>query len=238
MQHKIAICDDEELQIELLSNIVTKWAKNQSKDIKILSYKSAESFFFQWSNDKSFDILLLDIQMSGQSGIELAKEIRKSDQNLSIIFITGLSDYIEDGYDVSALHYLMKPVKEDKLCSCLDKACKRIVKEQKAILVSVEGVNIRILQENIIYTEAFVHKVIIQTTKDSYEVKMSTVEVEKELDSKMFIRCHRSYLVGLKYISQIGKAGITLDNGKIIPVSRRLYNDINKAFIDYYRGNK
>jgi DNA-binding LytR/AlgR family response regulator len=238
MQYKIAICDDEELQIQLLSKLVVAWSKKSSKEIEILTYRNAESFFFQWSNDKSFDILLLDIQMSGESGIELAKKIRKSDESLSIIFITGLSDYIDEGYEVSALHYLIKPVKEDKLYTCLDKACKKIVKEQKSILVGVDGVNIRIMQEDIIYTEAFAHAVLIQTTKNSYEVKKSIGELEKELDGAMFVRCHRSYLANLKYISKIAKTDITLDNGKIIPVSRRIYNDINKAFITYYRGNK
>ncbi|WP_026881498.1 LytR/AlgR family response regulator transcription factor [Clostridium akagii] len=238
MQKKIAICDDEELQIELLSKFVVDWAKKSSKDIEISSYKSAESFYFQWSNDKSFDILLLDIQMPGENGIELAKRIRKSDENLSIIFITGLSDYMDQGYDVSALHYLIKPVKEYKLYACLDKACRKIIRQQKFIMAYANSMNIRIMQENIVYVEAFAHGVLIQTTKNSYEVNRSIGKLEKELDCTMFVRCHRSYLASLKYISKIGKSGITLDSNKIIPVSRRIYNDINKAFITYYRGNK
>jgi DNA-binding LytR/AlgR family response regulator len=238
MQYKIAICDDEELQIKLLSRIVANWAKKSSKEVQILSFKSAEAFHFAWSNDKSFDILLLDIQMSGQNGIELAKAIREKDDKLSIVFITGLSEYINEGYEVSAIHYLLKPVKEEKLYECLDKACKKIIIEEKTILISCNGENIRINQSEITFIEAFAHSVVINTYSGSYEIKKSIAELEKELEKAMFARSHRSYIVGLKYIEKISKTDVFLESGKQIPVSRRLYNDLNKAFISYYRGVK
>ena len=235
---KIAICDDEQIQTALLSSLVNKWSEQRKKVIIIQTFDSAEAFHFLWVEDKSYDILLLDIQMGGQNGIELAKEIRKTDEIISIIFITGLSDYINEGYDVSALHYLMKPIKTDKLFDSLDKACKKIVrKEKKSILIDIDGQKIRIMQEDIQYVEAFAHNVLIQTLKNSFEVKKNIGEIEKELCASSFSRCHRSYMVGLRYISKICKTDITLDSGQIIPLSRRLYNNTNNAFISYYKGN-
>jgi DNA-binding LytR/AlgR family response regulator len=231
----ISIVDDENTQTLLLSNLVKQWAYGNNKPISVQTFPSAESFHFAWCQDHSFDILLLDIQMQGMNGVELAKEIRKSDEKLCIIFITGLADYIESGYDVSALHYLLKPVNEGKLFACLDKACSRISIEQPTIVVTSQGQTIRILQREIIFAEASAHYVQLLTTACSHEIKMNISELEKMLAKNLFIRCHRSYIIGIRYISKIGKTDLTLDNGKTIPVSRRLYHEVNQAFINFFR---
>lgn len=235
---KIAICDDELVQTKFLSSLVRKWASENNRLLTVETFDSAHAFQFAWSEDRSYDVLLLDIQMPGQNGMELAKAIRQSDDTLAIIFITGFSDYIYESYEVSALHYLIKPVKEEKLFVCLDKACKRIKADTRTLLIECDGENLRILQDEIIYIEAFAHSMIINTIHKCYEIKKSIGELENELDATLFFRPHRSYLVGLKYILKIGKTDITLDNNVQIPVSRRLYNDANKAFINFYRGEK
>ena len=89
MNLNIAICDDEQLQTEYLKNLVTEWAAQSGNSTKICTYPSAESFLFEYSEDQSFDILLLDIEMGKLSGIELAKEIRKNNSTIQIIFTTG-----------------------------------------------------------------------------------------------------------------------------------------------------
>ena len=236
----IAICDDEPSQISYLKLLVEKWARENTKTICITPFDSAEAFKFAWIEDKSFNILLLDIQMGGggQNGIELAKDIRKYDETLSIIFITGLPEYMSEGYEVSALHYLMKPVNEANLYRTLDKACQLMNKEQKSILISSSGENIRILLSDILYIEAFAHTIQINTSTGNHEVKMSISHIEGELDTNAFVRCHRSYIVGLKYITRISKTDVALDNGISIPLSRRMYNDVNRSFINYFKGVK
>lgn len=233
---KIAICDDEDVQVKFLSMLIQKWADKNKKSVSIKAFNSADAFKFSWIEDKSFDVLLLDIEMPGQNGMELAKAIRKKDENLIIIFITGYSDYIDEGYDVSALHYLIKPVKEEKLFVCLDKANNMIKKENKTILVECGGENIRILQDDISYIEAFAHSVVISTSNKRYEINESIGKLESRLDSKIFIRPHRSFIVGLKYVQKISKNEMMLDGGEKIPLSRRRYKDASRAFIDYYRG--
>ena len=106
MEIKIAVCDDEHELAEYIKNLTGKWADGNSINAKIDMFDSAENFKASWSERKTFDILLLDIEMSGQNGMELAREIRQSDKKLTIIFITGYIDYMSEGYDVSALHYL------------------------------------------------------------------------------------------------------------------------------------
>lgn len=234
----IAICEDEEIQIQLLKKYVKNWANEKNIKVKIESFNSAESFDFNWSMDKSWDILLLDIQMPGQNGIDLAKRIRKEDDIINIIFITAITDYIQEGYDVEAINYLIKPIDEIKLHKCLDRAAKKIHKEKKTIIIDFEGDIHRIIQDDIMYIEAFSHTININTIDGKYITRKNIGVIEKELDKDNFIRCHRSYIVGLKYVKKIGKKELELDNNVIIPISRRRYTNTNMAFINYYRGEK
>ncbi len=232
----IAICDDEKIQVQLLEKYANNWASKNNINTKIEFFYRAESFDFSWSMDKKYHILLLDIQMAGMNGIELAKKIRKEDKFLNIIFITAIADYIGEGYDVDAINYLIKPIEEKRLYECLDRAMQRIPREEKIILVDIDGETIRIKQEDIFYIEAFSHSIDIDTKTKKYSTRKNIGIIEKELDEKSFIRCHRSYIVGLKHIKKIGKTDIELDNGSVIPVSRRQYSNTNMAFIRYFRG--
>lgn len=233
----IAIIDDEKVQVALLEKYIHRWACENNIKTIIEAFNSAESFEFSWSMDKKYNIILLDIQMKGQNGIELAKKIRQEDEILNIIFITAIADYIADGYDVSALNYLIKPIKEDKLYECLNKAILKIPKKEKTVLVDVDGGIQRIMQNDIIYIEAFAHYIEINTVSGKYTTRKSISTIEKELDNNIFIRCHRSYIVGLKYIKRISNSELQLDNGQAIPISRSQYSNTNMAFIKYFRGD-
>lgn len=232
----IAICDDEKVQVELLEKYVINWAKENGIRIEVELFFNAESFEFLWSMDKKFNILLLDIEMPGKDGIQLAKRIRKEDNLLNIIFITEISDYISEGYDVEAINYLIKPIKEDKLYECLNRAIEKIPIEEKTILIDVEGETIRLIEMDILYIESFSHSVEIHTLKDTYRVRKNISTMENELNQNSFIRCHRSYIVNLKHIKRIGKTDIILDNDDLIPVSRRQYSNTNIEFIKYHGG--
>lgn len=105
---KIAICDDCEADRIYISAEVSKWAKASHKNVNIRTFSSAESFLFCYSAEKDFDILLLDVEMGDMDGVTLAKTLRKENDSVQIVFITGYSDYISEGYDVAALHSLKK----------------------------------------------------------------------------------------------------------------------------------
>ena len=233
MEIKIAVCDDEQEQAEYIRMFVKKWADENKIKIDIEMFGSAEDFKYAWIENQKFDILLLDIQMGGQNGVELAKEIRKSDVKLPIIFITGFADYMSEGYDVSALHYLMKPVKEDKLFETLGKAVKNMDKGAEILTVTVNRNNVFIMLRDIIYIESSLHYVIINTEKEQYKVKMPLAEIESKLGGGFF-KCTRSFIVGLRYIRRISKDSVMLTNGVSVPLSRGLYREINKSFIKYF----
>ncbi|MCL2775622.1 MAG: LytTR family DNA-binding domain-containing protein [Oscillospiraceae bacterium] len=233
MEIRMAICDDEQQQAEYIRAIINKWAEQNRIQIRTDMFSSAEDFKSTWNESEKYDILLLDIQMGGQNGVELAKEIRKSDTKTSIVFITGFADYMAEGYDVSALHYLMKPVKEDKLFEVFDKAVKNLEKDTEFLSFTINRKDIFIPLRDIIYIESSLHYVIINTEREQYKIKMPLAEIETKLGGG-FYKCTRSFIVGLRYIRRISKDEIILTDGVSVPLGRGLYKDINKAFIKYF----
>ncbi len=194
---------------------------------------------FEYAENKAFDILLLDIQLSGMNGVELARRIREFDAHPQIVFITAYSDFVADGYDVDALHYLIKPVEPEKLCEVLCKAAKNLSKAEPAVMLETEEGVIRLLVKDICYAEVFSHTVTLVCkcatgAHSNLNVKTPIFELETLLGAS-FVRCHRSYLVGLRHIRQITRTDIILDDGNILPLSRRNYDAVNRKFIDFYR---
>ncbi len=229
----IAICDDEVLQREYLSSLVQKWGTEQGHFLSLSTFESGESFLFNYEDNKEVDILLLDIQMKEIDGVALAKKIRETNLQVQIVFITGISDFILEGYEVSALHYLLKPIKEDKFFEVLEKAIEKLGKEEKSLVLKVDGENIRVLHKDIMFIESDDHYVKINMTDDIYTVKMKLSDIEKLVDDS-FIRCQRSYIVGLKRIKKITKTSVILNNDREVPISRGMQKTINEKLIKFF----
>lgn len=232
----IAVCDDEPATLAYLSGLVRRWAEGRAEPARVERFPSAQALWFEWEAERRFDIFLLDIQMQGLDGVTLARQIRAADEKCAIIFITGTAEFAAEGYDVSALHYLLKPVDEAKLFACLDKAAAQLRRAPKQLLLPVAGVQTRFCADDIFYAEAFAHSVCIHTADEAREAQVSIGALERELAVEPFVRCHRSYLVGLRHIRRIDKAELTLDSGERLPVSRRLYAAVNEAFIRFFKG--
>lgn len=230
MGYHIAICDDEAVEIEYLKALVNDWADAGGSALRISAFESAEAFLFAYAGNKSFDILLLDIQMKDMDGIELAREIRQANETMQIIFITGFPDYMPEGYEVSALHYLMKPVGREKLFEVLDRATAKMRAAPRTVLLPAGDGYMRMPCDDIFYAEAFSHSVTLYTREGKKDFNMRISDMEKLL-GKGFFRCHRSYVVAMRHVRRVTRTAILLDTGKEIPLSRKLYDEANQAFI-------
>ena len=233
----IAVCDDEKNQLEYLSNVIKKWADVMNKQCTLSLFESAEEFWFEYGKNR-FDIAVLDIQMSGQNGMELAKELRKLNDKISIIFVTGISDFIGEGYNVYAVNYLLKPIDENRLFEALSAASERnnVFSDNKKVVLEIDGETIAIYEDEIEYLEAFSHSTSVYTESGALEVQSGMNAVMAKFSADKFVKCHRSYGVNLKCVKLIKKYEVLLDSGKTVPISRRMYNDVNDAFISYYKG--
>lgn len=230
MTYKIAICDDSDADRQYILNMVHRWAAGNGHTVHTDAFSSAESFLFHYAEESDYDILLLDIEMGGMDGVTMAKKLRSGNDTVQIVFITGYSEYIAEGYEVAALHYLMKPVREEKLFSVLDRAAEKLSKNEKVLTFTVGGEMVRVPIYQIRYAEVLGNYVTIHAAADVI-VKMSLGELEKLLDER-FYRVGRSSIVNLTQISRVTKAEIKLFGGDALPLPRGAYEGVNRAIIN------
>ena len=229
-RYNIALCDDESGARNTVASLTEHWAHSRGHDITMAHFPSAESFLFEYSAEQRFDILLLDIEMGAMNGVELAKSLRQKDKLLQIAFITGYSDYISEGYEVAALHYLLKPVSEEKLFSVLDRAAERLKTDAKVVVLETPDETVRVPIYEIRYAEVIKNYVTVHAQSD-YTVKMPLRELIDRLDER-FIKIGRSYVVNLGMIHRVTKTDIYLRGGEMIPLPRGAYETVNRAIIN------
>ncbi|MDE7298745.1 MAG: LytTR family DNA-binding domain-containing protein, partial [Lachnospiraceae bacterium] len=232
MKFRIAVCDDEQTSLLWLEEAAAAWAKERQYRVELVPFSSAEGFLFAYGENRAFDILLLDVEMKGMSGLELAKQLRQDGLRAEIVFITSHFELCGEGYEVDALHYLVKPVSKERLNAVLDRAAQRLSVEAPSVVIACDGETIKLPEQDILYVEAFLHYVAIYTAAREYRVHENFSAFEAKL-SDDFFRPHRSYLVSLKHVTRISRTQVWLDNGAALPLARGKYDDINRAFIEH-----
>lgn len=245
---KIAVVEDDRVHAAVLIRFLEEWLKGRSTPFCIRAFPDAAAFWFEWEQNQTWNVLFLDIQMPGINGVALAKKIRQEDRQVSIVFVTGVTDYLLDGYDVEALHYLVKPVDADKIACCMERVFARYCGQgrQRVILTDAKEladggeqsrrVTLWLLPEDIVYIEAFSHNTVLYTKEKCYHVREGISVWIKRLPKESFCACHRSYLVNLFHVVRLGRETVVLDDGRQVPMSRRSYKEMSQAFIRYYSG--
>ena len=228
MDYRIAICDDRQEDREYVRQLTARWAQQRGNQVEMTEFCSAEQFLFSCPQP-DFDLLLLDIEMGEMDGVSLAKQVRRTNELMQIVFITGYSDYITEGYEVAALHYLMKPVKEEKLFVVLDRAVERLHKNTKGLTLETAEEMVRVPLYQVSALEVQRNYVTVHARQD-YTVKKSLSELMEQLDERFF-RVGRSAVVNLNDISRVTRSDIYLTDGRSIPLPRGAYDKLNRAII-------
>lgn len=229
---RVAICDDEAPQRAYLVSLIARWASATGRGARTSTFESAEAFWFAYAGDARWDVLLLDIQMGAMDGLTLARTIRARDAHLQIIFITGYANFMAEGYDVAALHFLVKPVQEDKLFAVLDRAVGTLQEAPRTVVLQVGGEYLRLPVHLIVYAEAFSHHVMLHTPQDAHRLSMRLSDL-KSLLGAGFFQPHRSYLVNWDQVRKVTRTALVLAGDVSIPLSRARYEEANRAFIDH-----
>lgn len=232
MSYRIAITDDNPADIKYIHSVLERWADARSLSVHIDSYPSAEAFLFQYEENPACDIILLDIEMPGMDGVTMAKRLREKNSTAVIVFITGYSDYIAEGYDVSALHYLMKPVDPDRFMEVLDRAVERLCREEKYLTVKTTNEIVRIPMSSVLFLEAARNYVTIHAEgRGDFVVRHKLGDFESKLDER-FLRVGRSYIVNLTKLYRITRSEVLFPDGTVLPLPRGAYDTLNRAIID------
>lgn len=239
---RLTICDDEPVQLSFLEALVTDWAKQTNTELKIEFCRNADQFLFLWEEKKNIDILLLDIEMPGMSGISLAHKLREMGESLQIVFVTGIADHVLEGYDVDAVSYLLKPVRKEKLFYCLDKARARCRKKEPELVLETGGGVTKVKLSDICYLESAAHDtlVICSNGKDAVRCRTGILQMEQQLqkESDSFFKIHRSYLINLAHVERISRKEVVMDNAAVLPIARGKWEGCNQAYLNFYRRKR
>lgn len=231
MSYRFAICDDDQDYARYLEGLAAAWAQGAGTALEVERFPSAQAFLFRWEERRDFDVLLLDIEMDGMDGVKLARAVRRENDDVQIVFVTGYTDYIAEGYEVSALHYLTKPVNEEKLLQVLTRAVGRLRRNEKALTLVLPDQTVRLPLPQVRYLEVVHNYVTVHAGRD-YSVKRPLSELEKELDGRFF-RVGRSYILNLAFVRRASRTEAELTTGERIPLPRGQYDKLNRAIIDH-----
>ncbi len=236
---RIAVCEDEKAQREYIAKLLESWQEMSGGKASVDTYTSAEQFLFESEEKAPYNLLLLDIQMGQMNGVELARKVREKDAKVTIVFLTGIKDYAIEGYEVGAVRYLLKPVKEVELFALLDQISETAKEQEKDyFFFQTAGEIHRIPFSEILYAEAEGHYVCLKSTDKEWKWKENISSRSEELEKKGFFLLRRGLYVNLAQVEQIGKTECILENGEVLPVSKARYQALNEAFIAFYKNER
>lgn len=227
---RIAICEDEKEQQELLKNYIEKILEGLSIKYSLDIFNSGEELLEKYSKD--MDLILLDIQLGEINGMDTARKIRILDNNVEIIFITSLIEYALEGYKVRAYRYLVKPVKYEDIKENIINIIKEVEIKNKYIIIKKQGNQIKLDINEITYIEVQKETITIHTLNEVYKISGTMSNIEKEIDCSRFFRCHKSFLVNLEHIKIIKQYVAILENNEEVPVSRYRFKETKDKFFD------
>lgn len=226
---KIAICEDEQNWIDSLKQLLFEYFNLRHIDYYLSVFSNGAELI---ENPKSYDIIFMDYQMDGLNGIEVSRQIRKVNNNSTIVFVSSFPNVAIDAFEVDAFRFLVKPIDKEKLFQTLDLIRKRMESDDFLVIKSrTETTSIRMSE--IILCESDGRHSLIYTTHGITNISRNIKEIEHQLPNEKFFRCHKAYIVSFAHIRTFSNTEVMLDNGKSAFISRNYLTGFRNAFNEY-----
>lgn len=236
MQRKVVICDDDPLLRRQLCTYLEKFQKEWNESFSILQFSSGEALLENMPEE--MQILFLDIKMGETSGMEVARRLRAKSNQVLVYFITSMPEYAIEGYDVHAFAFLTKPVQYEVIRSKLREGLQRIDKDTGYFITIHHESKIDVINvSEILYIEVYGHNVYVQMKGGVKRCTASLKELEATLLQRGFFRCHKSYLVNLRAITQVEMTNLLLFNGRKVPLSKHRRKSFLNALSEFSGGS-
>ncbi len=236
--YQIAVCDDEEKELDRIEMYLAGYQdKRQTQKYRVRRFTSGEAMVDLIREELYMpDLILLDIFMSGITGMDAAKEMRGMGCGVPIIFLTTSRDHALCAYEVDAVQYLVKPLDQDRFYHAMDSAMSRMRKEQESqIVIKVAGGVRQLSPSDILYCESQKNYQILYLAGAECRVRMTTENLWKLLaDFPQFGRCGRSYILNMDHIISVDREEILMDSGRAIYIPRNKATEFKKRYFAYY----
>lgn len=231
---RIAICDDDEgIRIQLYKMLRTYFQTNSMEIPDIVCFKNGEALL---EDAGEFDILFLDIEMPGRSGIHIGRDIKSRYPEVIIFVVTSYAEYLDEAMRIHVFRYLTKPIEKIRLYRNLKDALQIYYNNTTKIVVETKTSVHTLRAADILCVEASDRKVLIHTigNTEPYESIYNMQYWEEHLNGKCFFRTHRSFLVNMEHISSFDRSVVHLCESEICPyLTRRKYTEFKKAYMNY-----
>lgn len=231
---RIAIVDDLKTERALLKERLSQQLALRGVEADILEFESGEAFLAA-EKERRFSAAFLDIYMEGLSGMDAAKELRKTDTDCLLIFTTTSTDHALEGFQVRALHYLVKPFSEEEFSDLLTEMLAKLPRPEPVLTVKVSGSGVRLRYRDIVSAEHFAHMINIRTTAGKtlatrQSFKAFTEPLKK--DPRFFV-CGRGVIVNLEHAADFQDAAFCMTDGSRVYVNQELLKPARQAFMEF-----
>lgn len=230
----VAIVDDEKKEIEILCQYFKKLQKDVQDNIVLHTFSNGRKLLETY--DYSYDLICLDIDMEGMDGISVAREIRKMDEHVLLIFVTNMAQMAIRGYEVRAFDFVLKPVDYFSFAMKMRNVLQVIhtEKERNIVLTTPGGIQ-KISTNDLYYAEVSGHYVYYYAKQGTFKQKHSLSELEEKVRGLSFKKCNQCYLVNLKYVSGVNKDDLQIA-GRWLKISRPKKKEFLQALANYMGG--
>ena len=226
---KIAVCDDENKIVEE----ITSYIKKDFPMSEVRAYSNGESFLA--ASEERPEVLLLDIDMPGISGMEVAAALTREKVSTLIVFVTAHDELVYDSFKYHPFAFVRKKFLEEELKTVLSDCEKQLVSRNKNFVFQNASKLVTLSQNDILYFEGQANYLAIHTTSDEYKMRSTMAGVEKELEDSDFLRIHKGFLVNLEHIRVLKTEELELDNGTVLPIGKSYSEAAKKSILKYMR---
>lgn len=229
---QVAVCDDLYSERLELARMVRTYFQRRGRQAAVVTYASGGELLSALRPGR-YHIIFLDIFMNRLSGLETARRIRQQDMECCLIFATTSRDHGVDSYEFRASDYLLKPINQSDVDSALDWCVAALAERLRGIELCSERERVRVPLHEILYIEIHAHMALAYTERRCIPTRRSLDELEKEIASPDFLRCHRSFLVNMQHIVRLEDLEICLTNGSRVPIAQAGVSKVRQQFMEW-----
>jgi len=235
---RIAICDDQQEELAVLTACTKEYIKTNHMDAEIRQFAHPDELMTA-SDQERFHVYILDIVMPMINGIEVGREIRRLDREAQIIYATTEASFALEAFLANPINYLIKPIDKAQFFDTLALAISKVDLDEESIISIKTKNGIRVIKlSSIVYCE-YIERAAVFTLKSGECISsVSTrspfgASTEPLLRDKRFLQTHTSFVLNMNYVEEFSRESFTLQGKIVVPIAKSRYAEVRNLYMDY-----
>ena len=229
----IAICEDDPADAAEIRHYLEQYFTHNGFIGDIDTFGSGEALMKVFSPG-AFDVVFLDIHMSGMTGVEAARILRGGDPDCALVFITADPGHMPEGFALRVSSYVVKPITQEQMETALLQCRRVFLKNARYIEVKTGGQNVRIPLPKVLYVEMLDKAASINTADGVIRTYTPMEDIEKQLGGKPFLRCHRAYIVNMLHVADVLESDFLMSDGVKVPIRKNGMKEVRRIVSDFF----